>query len=167
MAGLRYLIVDDSPTVRLTIRQALRQESTPNQSVAEADSAQSAITKFDAEHPDVVFLDIDLTRVDPSTLDSGRTLDLLHPAAQTDREAPNVARYMLAKNAKLKIVVCTGNTPDDSRVRELIKLGAFHILSKPVHLAQIREVLKDVRAEHDQMVEDADEASADSYGRGF
>lgn len=167
MAALRYLIVDDSPTVRLTIRQALRQESTPAQLVSEADSAGAAITRFDEEHPDVVFLDIDLTAVDPASRDAARVLDFLHPVANTDRDAPNVARYMLGKNAKLKIVVCTGNPTDDPRVRELIKLGAFHILSKPVHLAQIREVLKDVRAEHDQMVDESDDASTARYQRGF
>ncbi len=167
MAALRYLVVDDSPTVRLTIRQALRQESTPARMVSEAETAEEAITKFNAERPDVVFLDIDLTGGDLGPAEPGGRLDLLHPTADNHRDAPNVARYMLQKNAKLKIVVCTGNTTDDSRVRELIKLGAFHVLSKPVHLAQIREVLKDVRAEHDQMVDEPEEPSADRYQRGF
>jgi len=45
MTELRFLVVDDSPTVRLTIKQALVQESVPADRISEAGSASEAITR--------------------------------------------------------------------------------------------------------------------------
>jgi CheY-like chemotaxis protein len=146
MTGLRYLIVDDSPTVRLTIRQALGQEKVPADRITEAGSAQEAIAAFDHSPVDVVFLDVSLqggTKPAPAT---GQILDILNPPPSA-MSGNDVARYMTAKNPKLTVVVCTGNAPDDPRVRELIQGGAFQLLQKPVRLAQIREVLRQVRDE--------------------
>jgi DNA-binding NarL/FixJ family response regulator len=146
MTALRYLIVDDSPTVRLTIRQALGQEKVPADRIAEAGSAHEAMAAFDRAPADVVFLDVSLQEGTKTVPAAGQILDILHPPPTT-QGGNDVARYMLAKNPKLTIVVCTGNPPDDPRVRELIQGGAFQLLQKPVRLAQIREVLRQVRDE--------------------
>jgi CheY-like chemotaxis protein len=151
MKALHYLIVDDSPTVRLTVKQALAQENVPAASVSEAGSATEAVEEFDRTHPDVVFLDVSLTErpsIDPG---SDQHLDILSRRRVPLQSGNEVARYMRSHNPKLTIVVCTGNPPDDPRVRELIKGGAFQLLQKPIHLTQIREVLRQVRDERDDV----------------
>ena len=145
MTELRFLVVDDSPTVRLTIKQALVQESVPADRISEAGSASEAITAFDRDAPDVVFLDVSLTEGGAPA--SPQILDILSRPRTAPQGGNDVARYMIAHNPKLTVVVCTGNPEDDPRVRELIKGGAFQLLRKPVRLAQIREVVRQVRDE--------------------
>jgi CheY-like chemotaxis protein len=149
MTGLRYLIVDDSPTVRLTIRQALGQEKVPADRIAEAGSAAEAMRAFDQTPADVVFLDVNLADGGKSAPAGGQILPILTPPPQAPAGGNDVARYMLSKNPRLAVVVCTGNPPDDPRVRELVQGGAFQLLQKPVRLAQIREVLRQVREERE------------------
>jgi len=143
MTGLRYLIVDDSPTVRLTIKQALAQEKVPSEEVFEAGSASEAVAAFDRAHPQVVFLDITLSE----GAAAGPIVDLLHQPRNPNQSGNDVARYMLQKSPDLTIVVCTGNPSDDPRVRALVNAGAFQVLQKPIRLAQIRDVLRQVLAE--------------------
>ncbi len=145
MTGLKYLIVDDSPTVRLTIRQALTQENVATEMISEAGSATEAVRAFDRDHPDVVFLDVSLS--DSGAPASGPILGILTPPKSHAQGGHDVARYMIGKNPHLTVVVCTGTPADDPRVRELIQGGAFQLLQKPVRLAQIREVLRQVREE--------------------
>ncbi len=144
MSDLHYLIVDDSPTVRQLFTQALRKEGVPDARIAEADSAEHAIAVFDKLKPDVVFLDVSLTGSDSN---SGAYLDLLHAATTKPESGNDVARHMLSRNPTTRIVVCTGNPPDDPRVRDLIRAGAYQVLQKPVHLPQIRDVLRQIRDE--------------------
>jgi CheY-like chemotaxis protein len=149
MSKLKYLIVDDSATVRLTIKQALSQENVPGELVSEADSAGEAISVFDREVPDVVFLDVSLTEGMSTGSEGDQFLDILSRPRPSIQSGNEVARYMLSRNPQLTIVICTGNAPDDPRVRELIKGGAFQLLQKPIRLSQIREVLRQVRDERD------------------
>jgi DNA-binding NarL/FixJ family response regulator len=149
MTELKYLIVDDSPTVRHLIVQALKKENVPETLIAEADSAEGAIDVFDRTSPDVVFLDVSLTGGD--VVAGGGYLDLLHAAGGRPESGNDVARHMLSRNPALRIVVCTGNPPEDPRVRDLVRGGAFQILQKPVHLAQIRDVLRQIRDEDVEM----------------
>jgi CheY-like chemotaxis protein len=142
MVDLRYLIVDDSPTVRLTIKQALAQEKVDPALVAEASNASEAVSQFDKTRPDVVFLDVTL-----SESNAPPVFDVLARPHAAPKSGNEVARYMRSKNPGVTIVVCTGNPQDDPRVREMIKGGAFQLLQKPVHLAQIRQVLLQVRDE--------------------
>jgi CheY-like chemotaxis protein len=147
MTGLRYLIVDDSPTVRLTIHQALTNEKVPADQITEASSAQEAIAAFDRAPADVVFLDVNLQSGPLPGPTGGQILPILTPPPARPDGGNDVARYMTAKNPRLTVIVCTGNPPDDPRVREMIQAGAFQLLQKPVRLAQIRDVLRQVREE--------------------
>jgi CheY-like chemotaxis protein len=149
MTELTYLIVDDSPTVRQLIVQALRKEGVSDAHMSEAESAERAIEAFDRRKPNVVFLDVSLTGGD--VVAGGGYLDLLHGATTRPESGNDVARHMLSRNPAVRIVVCTGNPPDDPRVRELIRGGAFQVLQKPVHLAQVREVLRQIREEDAEM----------------
>jgi|GEM_PF-1879245 len=147
MTALQILIVEDSPTVRLTIRQALSQEGVPDDQVWEAGTASDAIRLFDEHHPRVVFIDISLPEGGRLVTETAGFLDFLISTPSTYEGGNQVARTMLARDPRIKIVICTGNPPDDPRVRELIKAGAFQLVQKPVRLAQIREVLRQLRAE--------------------
>ncbi|MGA9839173.1 MAG: response regulator [Thermoplasmata archaeon] len=149
MTVLTYLVVDDSPTVRLTIKQALSQEQVPPEHVSEASSASEAVATFDRVHPDVVFMDVSLTEGAAATPGGDQFLNILNRPRTQLQSGNEVARYMRARNPNLTVVVCTGNPSDDPRVRELIKGGAFQLLQKPIRLAQIREVLRQVRDERD------------------
>jgi two-component system, chemotaxis family, chemotaxis protein CheY len=142
MVELRYLIVDDSPTVRLTIKQALAQEKVEASHIGEASNATEAVAQFDKLRPDVVFLDVTLTESAAPPV-----FDVLARPNSAPKSGHEVARYMRSKSPGVTIVVCTGNPQDDPRVREMIKGGAFQLLQKPVHLAQIRQVLLQVRDE--------------------
>jgi len=144
MSPLRYLIVDDSPTVRLTIKQALSQEKVAPSEVAEAGSAAEGLAEFDRTDPDVVFLDVTLSEGAATPV-----FDVLKRPAAAPKSGNDLARYMRSKKPSVTIVVCTGNPADDPRVREMIKGGAFQLLQKPVHLAQIRQVLLQVRDERE------------------
>jgi CheY-like chemotaxis protein len=149
VAALRYLIVDDSPTVRLTIKQALAQEKVAAEQITEAGNAADAVAQFDKLHPEVVFLDVTLSEGPGGARDNRPVLDVLSRQRVTPKSGNEVARYMRSRDAAVTIVVCTGNAADDPRVREMIQGGAFQLLQKPVHLAQIREVLRQVHAERD------------------
>ena len=147
LSDLRFLIVEDSPTVRLTIRQALLLEGHEAARIEEAEDARRALELFDARRPDVVFLDITLpegTRYPPS---GAGFLDFLAAGSRIYDGGHQVARAMLDRDPSLKIIVCTGNSRDDPRVRELIQAGAFTLLEKPLRLAQIRDALRQVRDE--------------------
>jgi CheY-like chemotaxis protein len=148
MTALRYLVVDDSPTIRLTIRKALVQESVAEDLISEAGNAREAIAAYDRDHPDVVFMDVSLTSGNPpAPTQAGSVTNLLAPPRSLVQNGNDVVRYMTARNPKLTVVVCTGNSPDDPRVRELIQGGAFQLLQKPVRLAQIRDVVQQLTAE--------------------
>ncbi len=147
---LRYLIVDDSPTVRLTVKQGLLQEKVPAERIVEAGSAADAIAAFDRVHPQVVFLDVSLG--DGAAAQPG--FDILSRPRATPKSGNEVARHFRTRDPSVTIVVCTGNPSDDPRVRELVQGGAFQVLQKPVRQPQIREVLHQIRDER------ADSASA-------
>ncbi len=147
MTGLRYLIVDDSPTVRLTIRQALLHEKVPTDQIDEAGTAQSALESFDRAPADVVFLDVNLQSGPAPAPAGGQILPILTPPPVRSDGGNDVARHMTARNPRVMVIVCTGNPPDDPRVRELIQNGAFHLLQKPIRMAQVRDVLRQVREE--------------------
>ncbi len=144
MADLKFLIVEDSPVVRLAIRSGLIQVKVSPDAIWEAETSDQAIERFDEVHPDVVFLDINLPVVRPAGTNPSSFLDFL--TANPEDSVPAV-RHMLAVNPKLKVVVCTGNPPTDPRVRELIMGGAFHFIQKPVHLGKIHEVVEALRKE--------------------
>jgi CheY-like chemotaxis protein len=152
MVPLRYLIVDDSPTVRLTIHQALTQEKVPAEQISEAATASDAIASFDRAHPDVVFLDVSLSEGAPTPPPRPAEGQFLIPMGRPrpdPRNGNEIARYMIARDPKVTVVVCTGTSADDPRVRELVKGGAFQVLQKPVRLAQIREVLRQIDTERE------------------
>jgi two-component system chemotaxis response regulator CheY len=121
----RYLLVDDSPTVRLTLAAAIRNARKGVTDVREAGDAKSALALFKEHRPDVVFLDMMLPG------DSGL----------------KVLEKMLEANPSAKIVLVTGLASDHPDVVHAIASGAFGYLQKPARTDAVRRVLNDVETE--------------------
>jgi CheY-like chemotaxis protein len=148
MPTAKFLIVEDSPVVRLAIRQALRNGAVPEAAIFEAATASEAIDLFDREHPGVVFTDISLPLGTPSSRAASDGFFAFLASAPSPLDGGmEASRYILTRDPTVRLIVCTGNPPDDPRVRELIKAGAFHVLEKPLRAAEVRTVLDRLRAE--------------------
>ncbi|MCI4336936.1 MAG: response regulator [Thermoplasmata archaeon] len=147
MGAPKFLIVEDSPVVRLAIRQALKNSSVDDRLIFDADTASKAIEVFNQERPDVAFVDISLPIGKASRPGAEGFFGFLAVAPSALDGGSAAARYMMAHHPALKLIVCTGNPPEDPRVRELIKAGAFQVLEKPLRAEQIRGILERLRTE--------------------
>lgn len=121
----RYLLVDDSPTVRLTLAAAIRNARKGVADIKEAGDAKAAISEFAAHRPDVVFLDMMLPG------ESGL----------------KVLERMLQTNPSAKVVLVTGLASDHPDVVQAIASGAFGYLQKPARTDAVRKVLNDIETE--------------------
>ncbi len=131
--GLRYLLVDDSPVIRLVLRGGLEKEGIPPANIVEAGEGTAAFRAFQAVRPQVVFMDLTLVEDAGAKSRGARTLP---------REGgEQVARRMMAADPRVRIVVCTGASIDDPRVQLLVRLGAFYVLLKPVQSSHLRSLL--------------------------
>jgi CheY-like chemotaxis protein len=146
MPGLKFLIVDDSPVIRLTLTQALIRAAVDPVDIFEAETFHEAVEVFDEEHPSVLFLDISLPEGRPLKSGPGSFLEyLMGPAANTPVGSAAV-RHMRTANPELKIVICTGNPPEDARVQELQAEGVFQFIPKPIDPVVIGAVVHRLRA---------------------
>lgn len=128
----KFLIVDDSPAIRIVLKSGLTREGVLPDHILEASSGSQALSTFKRERPEVVFMDL--------TLEEGRS-----PAARKSRPSEGgeeVAKRMLQDEPRTKIVVCTGASGDDPRVRELVRFGAFYVMLKPIQIGHIRAFLQ-------------------------
>lgn len=123
---VKILVVDDSPTIRLSIGAAIRQARPVGATVYEAQDLKSAVDQFKRSKPDVVFLDMLLGEND-------KGLDVL--------------RKMLSERPDARIVLLTGLPADDPEVRKAIMEGAFAHVQKPIRSESVRKVLNEVDEE--------------------
>ena len=121
----KYLIVDDSPSVRLFLGDALRNVDPGLAEIHEATNRRDALRLFTENKPDVVFLE---TKV--GTDDGGTILhDILHA------------------NPKACVIICSGRGPDNPQVHEAITKGAYGFLPKPIRVETVRRTLREVETE--------------------
>ncbi|MEA3203380.1 MAG: two-component system, chemotaxis family, chemotaxis protein CheY [Thermoplasmata archaeon] len=121
----KYLLVDDSPTVRLTLAAAIRNARKGVADIKEAGDAKAALAEFTALRPDVVFLDMMLPG------DSGlKVLD-----------------KMLQVHPDAKVVLVTGLASTHPDVVQAIANGAFAYLQKPTRTESVRRILNDIETE--------------------
>jgi CheY-like chemotaxis protein len=137
----KILLVEDSPVVRLTVKKAL--EGTPARmaTVLEAGTAREAVELFERERPDLVFVDINLP-VGALPTDARQSVFGFLTRSTHDDGGLEAAQFMLGRTPGLKLVVCTGNPPEDPRVRDLVRSGAFDVIQKPVRAARVHEVVE-------------------------
>jgi len=100
MERVRVLVVDDSPTTRAMLREALSLDD-DIEVVGEANGGKEAIANADALEPDVVLLDVRMPEGDG--VQAARHIASSHPStrivALTWSDDPNTVRDMLAAGA--------------------------------------------------------------------
>ena len=114
----RILIIDDSPTIRLTTKNCLLRMGVEADAIRVAASGREALEAFAAFRPDLVFL------------------DLVLPGMNGKR----VATQLLKLDPGLRVVLVTGTAAGDPRIAELLSLGVFDVIQKPVHLEKLEMV---------------------------
>lgn len=121
----RCLVVDDSPTIRLTLKAMLERLGVPASRVDMAATGEDAMRLFEDEAPELVFLDVEMP----------------------DVEGHEVCRRMLDLRPLAKVVAVTGLERNDPRVRDLVTRGAFDVVQKPLRLDRMQALLDEVRRE--------------------
>ena len=112
MSKEKILAVDDDPTVRWMLAEALRGWG---HVPLEAEAVAGAGAAFNAQSPAVVLLDIELP--------DGSGLDALPEIKRRDPDAV--------------VIIITGNVSVEHAVSAL-RGGAYDFVSKPIHLEELR-----------------------------
>ena len=113
------LIVDDSPQIRKSLREILKE--TAYEVVGEAGTGIEAIKLFHTLAPDIVMLDIILPQL----------------------SGIEALRMLRAENKQSKVVMVSALDSLD-RVKECLKAGANHYILKPFEEAKVLEILNKV-----------------------
>lgn len=121
-----YLVVDDSPTVRLSLSHAIRRARGGDPQVFEASTADEAMDVFHKHEVEVVFLDMMLAK-GPQGLDAMRLMLSLRPDA--------------------RIALVTALPREHPDVVAAVSLGAFAHVAKPVRMEAVREILDQIDVE--------------------
>lgn len=130
----RFLVVDDSPSVRLVLASALR-AARPGAVVDEAGEPREALDRFLASPPDLVLLDLNLPGGGGGKDDDPAGIDLLMRMIEARPEVP--------------VALVTGLPPMDRGVVDAISLGAAAHLMKPVRADDVRRLLQSLDASNE------------------
>lgn len=114
-----FLIVDDAPVIRMMIKRMLEKAGIPATQIEEASNGAEAVEIYSEINADIVFMDMEMPDIDGET-------------ASTE---------IMMQNPEVKIVIITGLAREDQRVKNIISMGAFDVVNKPVHEAEIRRIL--------------------------
>ncbi|MHA7734773.1 TackOD1 domain-containing metal-binding protein [Nitrosopumilus sp. S6] len=122
------LVIDDSENIIIRIKEFL--EKLGYQKIILAKDSQTAITEFekmgqDGEHP-IVFLDYDFQDVHGMSLLS----------------------RLLLMDADGEIIIVSSEQKDSPIITKLINEGAYEILSKPIRLENLKNILKVIESEN-------------------
>lgn len=113
----KIMVVDDAAFMRMMIKNTLTK--TGYTDIVEAQDGAEAVTKYDEEKPDMVFMDITMPNMDG--LQALKKIKEGHPDA--------------------RIVMCTA-MGQQSMVVEAIKYGAKDFIVKPFNADRIVEAVK-------------------------
>ena len=119
MSDLKVLIVDDEPGMRLLIGKTI-EKLKGFQVIGEADSGEAALRIFQAQRPEVVFLDIELKGM----------------------SGVDCAEELLSINPKTMIIFATGHNEYMPRAFELY---AFDYIIKPFKIERILNTLNRIK----------------------
>jgi len=119
------LVVDDAESVRNTVRAILEEIGVPADHIHEADAARDALTFCDLRSPDLVLLDLVLP----------------------DIPGEEIGAVLMEEAPDLRLVPMTALDPQDGRVRQLVALGAFDVLEKPIRQREIEALFEELETE--------------------
>lgn len=117
-----YLVVEPSPTLRRRLVTTLGALGVHEANVRTAGDGEEAVRLFFERADPVVFLDIELPRLD----------------------GLEAARAILRIDPDVRVVLVTALERSDARVRQLLADGAYELLAKPVRTEDVRRVLEQV-----------------------
>jgi CheY-like chemotaxis protein len=131
--------VDDSPSARRLFQNLLIRLGVSLPELRLASGASDAMQMFTQWRPNLVFVDIDL-----------RAMPVVPPPAGTappegghrSVDGDELARQMLERDPRLKLVVVTAYDAENPRVKKLRELGANDVIVKPVLAARVQEILQ-------------------------
>jgi two-component system response regulator AtoC len=124
---MRIAIVDDEAIVRKRLQQALGKEGS---SVTLFASGEEFLREFKVSLVDLVFLDVILPGID----------------------GMEVLRQIKAQTPETEVILITGQASIEAAIAA-IKLGAFHYVSKPLKLEEIRHLAQKA-LEHKRLLEE-------------
>lgn len=140
--NVNFLLVDDSAVVRLLLRRGLEREGIGTDRIQDASNPRDALRLFRASHPEVVFMDLTFVERPSRSPGEARRETKGSASALAVMGGEVAARKMMEEDPSVRIVVCTGAHDADPRVRELVRLGAFYVMLKPVQVEHLRAFLK-------------------------
>lgn len=126
----RFLVVDDSPTIRATLRATLAKAMMATPDLVEAATMEEGIAAFAKGDFTLVFLDMILG-------EKGTGLA--------------VAQAMLRERPGARVVLMTSLPADHPDVVDAIGMGAFALLHKPLRVEKVANILREVDEEDRNM----------------
>src|SRR5205809_6300459 len=153
MERVRVLVVDDSPTTRTMLREALALDG-GIEVVGEANGGKEAILNADALNPDVVLLDVRMPEGDG--VQAARYIASHHPStkivALTWSDDPNTVRDMLTAGA-IGYVVKGGTIDELCGAIRRAATGAPDLDQKvlPAAVDDLRRLLEEERGRREQV----------------
>lgn len=124
-ANMDVLVVDDAPTVRTSVRAILEDLGVTPERIHEVENARDALIFCDGHTPDLVLLDLVLP----------------------DIPGEEVGSLLLEENPGMRLVPMTALDPQDGRVRQLVALGAFDIIEKPIRQRELEQLFEELHRE--------------------
>lgn len=122
----RYLVVDDSPTVRRQLSYMLKLVASSEMDILEAETPAQALMHFRKGRPSVVFLDMMLPK---------------------ENDGIVLMTAMLKEQPEATVVLVTALDQDHVSVRGAIAQGAVGYLRKPITVAGLQGVLTELEAQ--------------------
>lgn len=119
------LIVDDAASVRNSVSAILRDLGLSEERIHEVETAREALIFCDTQTPDLLLLDLVLP----------------------DIPGEEVGSVLMEENPDMRVVPMTALDPDDGRVRQLVALGAFDVLQKPIRQREVEQLFDELQHE--------------------
>lgn len=127
MEKQEILIVEDSPAVGILLKNYLNNLGW--ETIHNCNSGQSALTVFDDLASQgkqfIVFLDFMLP----------------------DMDARSILTQMLEKKPDVKVILETASEKDDEGIKELIRLGVYQFLEKPIRFESLKNIKETIEKE--------------------
>lgn len=116
---IRVMVIEDEPNIRKLLKKMIEKEE-DFQVVAEADKMMDAVREFAANHPQVVFADVDLNG--ESGMECAKMLTELDP--------------------KIKVIFATAHS---EYMADAFEIYAFDYLLKPFNLERVHQTLTRIK----------------------